>query len=163
MKCKKCAKEYSDEFAFCPFCGTKKPTDKAAPCAPLIFSLPVLTDEQLEMLASDLQGKSGEEIRAVLQKGEYPATVYAVRGQVEIERTGKWRLKELMKTTPWLSEEPWSNVRFFVEERPYTKHMFQYVGRSVFRLKEDAESAIHKAGYTRGEGGYWYAEEDDDG
>ena len=158
MKCNKCAKEYSDEFAFCPYCGTKKHTEVSPNKVPLMFVYPVLTDTQLEALAAGLQGKSGAEIRAVFEGGKYSADVYAIRGELYRDALKKWDLWELSKSTWWLEEEnkKYSNVRFFIEKRAFTKTMYRLVDRSVFRTEEEAIRAIKKAGYGRKDGGCWY-------
>jgi hypothetical protein len=156
MKCKKCAKEYSDEFSFCPYCGAKKATDITQK-VPLLYSLPVLSDEQLEMVANELQGKNGEETKAILQSSEYTVTVYAVRAAYLSPSEKRWRSVMQSRTASCLEGGPDDYLRFNVEETVYTKSMFYHVGRSVFKTKDEAETAIIKAGYTRKEAGFWYA------
>ena len=157
MKCKKCTKEYSDDFSFCPYCGAKKAVEKQV-TVPLLYLIPVLSDEQLEMVAAELQGKKGSEIRTIFHNCEYQATVFVIRGEILRDGETKWRLWELMKTTSWLDDKPYSNLRFYVEAKSFTKYMHQYIGRSVFRTMEEAETAILKAGYTRREQSFWYSE-----
>ena len=168
MKCRKCTKDYSDDFEYCPYCGTKKPAKGSTPSVPLIYTFPVLSDAQLEQFSAEINGKCGGEIRSFILSADYPVNVFVIRGEWQEERdigkrkAGNWSVKELIKTTPWIYEDgPYSNVRFFVEEKPFTKYMFNYIDRSVFRTNDAAISALNKAGYTRLVDGKWYSGEAD--
>lgn len=156
MKCKKCGKEYNDEFLFCPFCGAKKRIANDQVSVPTFLCISVMDDSELENLAAEMQEKSGEEIKRIYHRDCY-IPVFVVRGEVEREENGKWKSWELIKTTPWLKEGPYTNVRFYIEKKQYTRYMFPYVGRSVFRTEEEARKTITDAGYTREEDGRWYS------
>ena len=61
-----CGKQFSDEYAFCPFCGKKVPAEEPHPQISVYEALPAYSDYLLESFAQIISGKKAEEIRHVL-------------------------------------------------------------------------------------------------
>lgn len=166
MKCKKCGKEFSDGFLFCPFCGKKAVSLNPGDGCPHLYTLPFLTDDALQSFVGSLSGKSADEIRtAIMTPVSIDCYVIALEENTEWRKEYDdkwkkgWQKLELIKT-PKMLLEPYCDIRATVEHRVFLKYMIPYIGRVVFRTEEEALKALCRTCYTEKNGDYYYAGEE---